>query len=339
MNKKISPTLVGAFVVGALLLLVFALLNFGAGGLFREPRRFVVAMRQTSVSGLEPGSTVKFSGVRVGRVESVHARFNPDAGEVVVRVICDIDEKDAAELFPDAETTGPGLIERLVARGLQAKLSFAGITGLLYLDLLINREATEQTVAHDAETGAPIVPLAPSRLAEFTETLSTIADNLAQVDFPGISSDLRRVLGNLDAVIKDVDLRGAVARVGSAADSVERLAADENLRTAFANLNRSTEELRALLADVRAGVPRVETDLRQTLTEAATAMKALSASADEIQALLGPRGGLSEEVGRTLAALRRSAEGVEQLVDYLERNPSALLRGRVDWDEVTPRKP
>ena len=36
MNKKVSPTLIGAFVVGALALVVIAVIAFGSGQLFRQ---------------------------------------------------------------------------------------------------------------------------------------------------------------------------------------------------------------------------------------------------------------------------------------------------------------
>jgi len=42
MNKKISPTLIGAFVVGALALLVIAVIAFGSGQLFRHSKEFVL---------------------------------------------------------------------------------------------------------------------------------------------------------------------------------------------------------------------------------------------------------------------------------------------------------
>ena len=38
MNKKISPTLIGAFVVGAAALVVLAVIVFGSGRLFKKTR-------------------------------------------------------------------------------------------------------------------------------------------------------------------------------------------------------------------------------------------------------------------------------------------------------------
>ena len=42
MNKKVSPTLIGAFVLGGLALVVVVVLLFGSGRLFRYSRDFVL---------------------------------------------------------------------------------------------------------------------------------------------------------------------------------------------------------------------------------------------------------------------------------------------------------
>ena len=39
MNKKMSPAVIGAFVLGAVALVVIAILVFGSGRLFRQTRR------------------------------------------------------------------------------------------------------------------------------------------------------------------------------------------------------------------------------------------------------------------------------------------------------------
>jgi paraquat-inducible protein B len=339
MKIKISPTIVGAFVVGALLLLVFALVNFGAGGLFRQPARFVVVVRQTSISGLDPGSSVKFSGVRVGRVQSVGARLDPDTSEIVVRIICDIDEGDAGTLFPPPSPPREKVVDELVRRGMHAKLSFSGITGLMYVDLVVVPEKRGGTPEIDRETGFPIVPIQASLLAEIADTLGTIANNLAQFDFPGISKEMHTLLVNLNAVTGQLDVKGTLSRIGAAADSVHGLAADQNLRQMLERLNLVADELRQALAGVREGIPAVQDDLKRTLAEAATAMKSISEAGAEIKALAASGDGLSEEIGRALDAVSRAAEGLQQLADFVERNPSAFLRGRAESaPEAQPKK-
>ncbi len=70
MNKKTSPTLIGAFVVGAVGLLVIAVIAFGSGRLFRQTKEFVLYF-DNSVNGLRIGAPVKFKGVEIGSVKDI----------------------------------------------------------------------------------------------------------------------------------------------------------------------------------------------------------------------------------------------------------------------------
>ena len=337
MKKKLSPTIVGAFVAGALILGLAALVSFGSGRLFNKPARFIIVLRQTSISGLEPGAAVKFSGVRVGRVQQVDARVDPEAAEVVVRVDCTINEDAAATMLPPPVPSSDEIMPRLVASGMSAKLNFSGITGLLYVDLVVRPERRGQAVAIDAETGVAVVPAESSVLEELTETLTTIATNFARIDFQGISADLRKVLVDLDAALVDLDLRGTLARVNSAADAIGGLASDPNLRASLEKLHQSMDALHALVGDLRNEVPTIRGDLQKTLADAAAAMREVSATAVRAQDLLAVRNGIGGEIANTLDALRRAAESAEQLIDYLERNPGALVRGRAG-SAPTPSK-
>ena len=55
MSAKASPTLIGAFVVGAAALAVVAVILFGSGEYFQERYRFVIFFPQ-SVTGLGVGA-------------------------------------------------------------------------------------------------------------------------------------------------------------------------------------------------------------------------------------------------------------------------------------------
>jgi hypothetical protein len=70
MSQRANPTVVGAFVVSALALLVFGILVFGSGAILRE-RTPIVAFFSGNVRGLQKGSAVEFRGVRVGTVSRV----------------------------------------------------------------------------------------------------------------------------------------------------------------------------------------------------------------------------------------------------------------------------
>ena len=89
MNKKISPAVIGAFVLGAVALIVIAILVFGSGRLFRQTRDFVLYF-DNSVNGLRIGAPVKIKGVEIGSVKDIRLQLEKDK-EPKIPVIIEID--------------------------------------------------------------------------------------------------------------------------------------------------------------------------------------------------------------------------------------------------------
>ena len=139
MNKKISPTLIGAFVVGALALIVIAILVFGSGRLFRQTKDFVLYF-DNSVNGLRIGAPVKFKGVEIGSVKDI--RLQLEQGKLInkIPVIIEIDlekltSRGATSADCDRWTAKP-FSKAIVDRGLRGQLEMESlVTGLLYIAL------------------------------------------------------------------------------------------------------------------------------------------------------------------------------------------------------------
>src|SRR5688572_32963722 len=89
MKTKVSPTIVGAFVIGAMVLAVVALLTFGGVSFFHKPQRFVVYFDE-SVHGLDQGSPLKLRGLRVGRVVALNMRYDEAQNRSVAAVVCEL---------------------------------------------------------------------------------------------------------------------------------------------------------------------------------------------------------------------------------------------------------
>ena len=90
MNKKISPAMIGAFVLGAVALIVIAILVFGSGRLFRQTRDFVLYF-DNSVNGLRIGAPVKIKGVEIGSVKDIRLQLEQGTAGDKIPVIIEID--------------------------------------------------------------------------------------------------------------------------------------------------------------------------------------------------------------------------------------------------------
>ncbi|MDX2501314.1 MAG: MlaD family protein, partial [Deltaproteobacteria bacterium] len=86
MAKLANKTAIGLFVVGAIFLLVVALVVLGSGRFFKDTDRFV-AFFDGSVKGLTVGAPVMFRGVRIGKVEDFAVFYKRAEGEFKIPVL------------------------------------------------------------------------------------------------------------------------------------------------------------------------------------------------------------------------------------------------------------
>src|SRR4029434_2161921 len=174
MASKINPTMIGAFVVGAIVLVVAGVLLFGGGKFFTEKQPYVLFF-DSSVEGLNVGAPVTFRGVQIGQITQISAIANPQTFDLIIRVKIEIVRgvvKVGAEgqRFQDLRQRVEGLIQR----GARASLRMQSfVTGLLY-------------VAIDFYPGTPIklLGLDPA----YTE-LPTIPSDMDQMNYPAASCE------------------------------------------------------------------------------------------------------------------------------------------------------
>jgi len=73
MSKQANKTVIGIFVVGAIALVVIAIVVLGSGKFFKKTLK-AVCYFEGSVGGLNIGAPVVFRGVRIGSVTDVILR-------------------------------------------------------------------------------------------------------------------------------------------------------------------------------------------------------------------------------------------------------------------------
>ncbi len=329
MKTKLSPTLIGAFMLGGGALLLVAVLAFGGASLFTKPQRFAVFFDE-SVHGLDAGAPVKVRGVRVGRVADITVRFDAAKHDSVVEVVCEVTKN--VLVGPDGERidfSAAGQIDNLVKEGLRAELAVAGLaTGMLYVELGFDEEQKYPLPAKLPQADIPVVPAIPSAIAEFTASVTDLLAKLRQIDYAGISTDLKALLTSARGKIDALELQPAVDEVKGAAAAVRVLASDPKIGEAFANVNRTLAQLGEMIGHFDQQVVPAGAELQKTLAEARGAMAQLNTAAASVRNLVGPQTGLGEEAVRTLQRVGDAAEAMQRLVDFLERNPKALLTGR-----------
>jgi paraquat-inducible protein B len=306
MGKRPRPALVGAFVIGAIVLAVAAVVTVGSGRFLRNTRTLVIFFRG-SVNGLDKGAPVKFRGVTIGTVTDIRLAL-PGQGDVNrIPVLIEIDRDRLEEFGASADAVvGKRLYDLIYKRGLRAQLQQQSfITGLLYVGLDYFPDSKLDLILPPGGGSYPEIPSQPTTLEEARAKIEELFDRVSHIDF--------------DAFGKSVT--GAV-------DGVNRLVNSPEVYSNLEALHETLVEIRGATTDLRARILPLSTNANATVNDLRGAIKRLQASVDRFDSLIDPNAPLLGTLAATLADVGEAARAVRQLAEQLDRNPSVLLTGK-----------
>lgn len=321
MGKRINPATVGAFVLGALGLILVAIVTFGSGNLFRKTHEFVIYFGGAGINGLRVGALVKFKGVEIGEVKRIRLRLDQEVNrdnnkltaEVRIPVIIELDqEKIVSHGGTSIDLSDPHTIPNLIREGLRAQLgSDSFVTGLLYVALDIEPNTPIQMIAPQ---GSPLqeIPAIPTTLEQAQAVAVRIFERLDKVDFDAVFTQMTGML-----------------------DSIRQITTSPGLREALNNSEKTREQLDRALAGAQQTlntmnrqVPPLSNSLQKTSLSADAAAKQARLTLGTLQTTIEPNSPINYQALQTLQDVSAAAHSIKELADYLQRNPSAIIRGR-----------
>lgn len=321
--KAPSATLIGTFVLGALALIVAAIVFFGRGALF-APRFNAVSYFPGSVAGLQAGAPVTYRGVRVGQVKSVGIRIDPDPTRSIVQVTMDF-IPEAVKHSGSAVDSQDALTE-LVARGLSAQLVMQSfVTGMLQVELDFRPDAKALRLGE--ATNVPEIPTVPSPFQALTEQLQTI-------DIAAAVTQFQRTLASLDVLLTDPALKQTIdglpvllADLRRTVNTVER-----EVHSFSGTGQRSISETAAAAQKTLASVQKLAENLDREATSTLVAVRGTVQNADTavdgLNVLLDPRGQTVTQIQDAVEDLAATAARLRDLSERADRDPAILIRGR-----------
>ena len=329
MSKKSNPTMIGAFVVGAAILLAVGIAIFGGSELLKE-RNIYIAYFVENTQGLKVGSNVLVNGVRVGHVSSVALLIDNESfgfmTEVTIEILSDSYIVTASGIPLARGTEVHASMSQLIDEaGLRASLDVESfVTGQLVL-ILDLRPDTVAVLRGGTGVPFPEVPTIPSRSQEVLSKVRTTIVRLGEsFDIEAIGEHLKQALAGIDELANSQDLRESLAGINSIIARKDTQELTTTLRDTLDKLGSAATDASTLMqnADTKLDVlqPVIE-ELVVTLDEAQSALRA---------ATIALRGESTEayQLGTTLHEVEKAARALREFLDYLDRNPEALLRGK-----------
>ena len=174
MAYKANQALIGAFVLGALLLAVASVVILG-GDHFLRRTQTVVAYFDGSLKGLEIGAPVTFNGVKIGSVIDIGVVIDRRDASIRTPVVFSIDFRHF-HLAGGGRIKAPGDLpksELLIEHGLRARLAVQSfVTGQLAVELNFYPKTPVRLTGLTKDYVE--VPTIPSQFDQLTRTLENL---------------------------------------------------------------------------------------------------------------------------------------------------------------------
>lgn len=301
---------VGAFVLGCCAILAFTVIYLVNAQLSGGTVPYRTYLRYAG--GLEPGASVLFGGISVGKVEAVRPAT---ADPTKIEILLDVKE-------------GTPLNERSVAKlGLVSVMSDAALS-----------ITTGSNDAKRLPPGSSIPSQEAASLDEIAEKMATVTDNAdglitqARGELEGISGDARQLLANLNTVT------GAPTqqKVQAVLDHVNEMLATEGPK-----IDRISDQLITLsqhaddtIQNVNGTVTEVREPVRGDLAELQKTLQEAKAMLADMQVVLRAN---DSKIDDTVENLQTATENLGQLTDSLKQRPWSLIRIKQPQDRKVPQ--
>ncbi|OPY67225.1 MAG: Paraquat-inducible protein B [Syntrophorhabdaceae bacterium PtaU1.Bin034] len=297
MRQKRIYFFVGLFVIIGVMVGAAGIIWLGASKYFQKGSMYATYFDE-SVQGLQVDSIVKYRGVDVGTVRRISVASDQKLVEVVMKI-------DAADFSVD---------------GVVAKLTLAGITGIVYVEL--DRKAPEEPslVPKEFQPDYPVIPSSPSNIKQIEASINEVLKSIRQINFKGISDQVFKTAKDIDRFVNGErmnrimrDAEATTARLASISEKIEKAVDDESIGEIVTGARDAIKDARTLISQIRKEIE----DMKMGHT-AGRINQFVEGTSRRVQSTLA-------EIDQTSETLRRTAESLETLANRLNVDPSALI--------------
>jgi paraquat-inducible protein B len=302
MSKKANPTIIGVFVIGALILVVVGALMFGSGKLFSEKRPYVLFFDEP-INGLSVGAPVRFRGVTIGSVTDIKLRFDNNDMSMDIPIFIETEPDRIQTKDPEKETKFLAKehqkenMEKLIKQGLRAQLKTDSlVTGKLF-------------IAVDMHPDKPI------------RLLGAIQD---YQEIPTILSGMKQ----LTKTIEELPLEELVKKTMSAVDGIDKLVNSPDLTASISAMRLALEGFGKMAKNIDEQIDPIAESFRSTAQSAEETLEQVTLALEGLRDMTGKNSPIYYEVNKAFEALTDTARTISILADYIQQHPETLIRGK-----------
>jgi len=262
-----------------------------------------------SVRGLSPGAPVEIMGVKIGEVVKTALEYSEETKKFRIAVLVAMEpervqalvsskgglvrgEKLTAEVQEKSDAQLLVWAKGLVANGLRAQLKTGSLlTGQLYVDLDYYPKAPAVGIPMAGDY--PVFPTMGAPLKKIAERVDSVL------------TQFETILVKVDDILAKVD-DIPITEIGN------------DVQAAIESLTRTLDEIKALSGNIN----------KDTLPKVTQLLVKLEDTIDGISTTLGPDSELNYNAQVMTSELSMTMRSVRSLLEYLERDPQALMLGK-----------
>jgi paraquat-inducible protein B len=350
MSRQASSKMIGAFVVGAFVLVVAAIVTFGSIHFMTESFT-MVAYFEGSLKGLNVGAPILFQGAPIGSVTSIRVQYDAQEGRVRLPVLLKI-TRENIEIVDEGlhPEVGSGIQRLIENRGLKAQLVIQSmITGQQVIELGFHPDVPIELTGMMPEYLE--VPTIPSLQAQ----LENLFKKLKDVPLNDTIEDIRRAVRGVDELVRSPEIKKAIVDLDDTLLAYKKLAddVDAKVEPLSDSLEETLESARVALGQARTSIAAAEEVLDGTLTDARKLVNHVDQKVDPLSAsfedglekarsalvqarttlatadeLLRQDSPTIQYLNEALTQLSATLRSIRRLADYLEQHPEALFKGK-----------
>jgi paraquat-inducible protein B len=326
MRIRCNPFLLGVFFLVGVALAVAFLLGLEAA-LFHKAGHFVFYLPNTAGS-LDVGGGVRMDGIRIGQIDRISVFYNPDTRKSFVGITCEVDK----DVLHDPrgrriDLSDENTLKGLISKGLVVQIQTAGLVGNEYVELTFDSSEKPIELAGLPAASAPVVPAIPSQMSQLTGNVTDILSNLHKIDYHGLIEQVNGVLVATHGQISELETNHLTDHISTAAQSVGTFMTSSDLHSAVTRLQGVASTLQELVTNLNAQVKPAGTNLNETLKSAQNSLATL-------QDFVKLHNQLGQQTYELMNQLNETARSIQQLSDYLQQHPNALITGRAKHEDL-----
>jgi paraquat-inducible protein B len=236
--------------------------------------------------------------------------------------------------------------QQLLEQGFRAQLEMQSlVTGQLMIELDFHPDSPLKLYGFkDIKLGGDVkeIPTIQSGLAQ-------LGKKIEQLPLDEIANDLRSSLKGINEFVNSPEfgkslhyfkqvlrdarnfVRHLDAKVDPLFDRVDDVLVniDSQIEPLATSIKRTTDDADQLVQNVNKRIGPVQADLKKTTAALRSALESAESSLGEINDMVDADSDIRYYIDVFLREMTMAARSVRALADYLERNPDALLRGKV----------